>query len=304
MGSIFRINSNLAATFAQRQLSLTSRNLNKANERLASGKRINTAADDPAGLAQAEKLEQGLRGLKTAERNAQDGISVLETAEGGLSSINDKLQRVRELAVQAANDSLTDDDREQLQTELDQLVDEIDRSTSTVQFNGMQLLKNQFAGIKSSGKVDTSTIRGSLEFHVGANRDETITVTAGTDIVTTTGASLDVRVDSTGAGTGSGDPIKITSQALAESAIEIATDAIDSVTESRANVGAVLNRLQSTVDFLQIQQENTKASESRIRDADIAEESVKRTRASILSQAGTAVLAQAQQNSQLALQLL
>lgn len=296
MSSLFRINNNIAATFAQRQLTSSNQTLNEAQERLSSGKRINTAADDAAGLAISEKLRQGLRGLQQAQRNAQDGISVLQTAEGGLESINDKLQRIRELAVQSANDSLTNSDRKLLQEEVNQLVDEIDRTASSVQFNNRQLLGDNFKEVQSDGSVDSSTAQSSLKFHVGANRGETIEVTKTDDIQTTTGNALGVRT--------SGTAIEITSQGLAESAIEITTDALDTVSTTRANIGAVQNRLEGTIDFLEIQQEKTQASESRIRDADVASEAVKRTRANILLQAGTSVLSQAQQTPQLALQLL
>ncbi len=302
MPSLFRINNNIAATFAQRQLTNTNRQLNQANERLASGKRINSAADDAAGLAISEKLRQSLRGLNQAQKNAQDGISVLQTAEGGLASMTEKLQRIRELAVQSANDSLTDSDRKLLQNEVNQLVAELDRTASSVQFNNRQLLKNDFGTVDASGDVTTGN--GSLTFHVGANRGETIKLTSADDLQTTVGGTLGVRVDGTGAKDQSGDPISITTQGLAESAIEITSKALNTLSERRANIGAVQNRLEGTIDFLEIQQETTQASESRIRDADVASETVKRTRANILLQAGTSVLSQAQQTPQLALQLL
>jgi flagellin len=294
MSSLFRINNNIAATFAQRQLTDSNRTLNEANERLASGKRINSAADDAAGLAISEKLRQNLRGLKMAERNAQDGISVIQTAEGGMQNMTQKLQRIRELSVQAANDSLTNNDRELIQNEVDQLVAEIDRTASTVQFNNRQLLKNDFGTFNADGTTSVGT--GELVFHTGANRDETITVDTN-DVATTTAASLNVR-------NGAGDAIDLTTRAAAESAIEVATNAINSISTRRARLGAIQNRLEGTIDFLQVQQENVQASESRIRDADIANETVKRTRSNILLQAGTSVLSQAQQTPQLALQLL
>jgi flagellin len=297
MGDLFRINNNLSATFAQRQLNQQSGALDEAQQRLASGLRINSAADDAAGLAISEKMRTAQRGLNQAEANAQDGISVLQTAEGGLSSINDKLQRVRELSVQAANDSLTGDDRALIQEEVNELVDEIDRTASSVQFNNRQLLKNEFSTVDESGSVDTTTSTGSLTFHIGANRNETMTLDTS-DIATTTSSTLGVR-DS-----GTSNAIQVTTQALAESAIQIATTAINSISTTRASIGAVQNRLEGAIEFLQIQQENVQASESRIRDADVAQEAVNRTRANILVQAGTAVLAQSQQTPQLALQLL
>ena len=295
MGAMFRINNNLAATFAQRQLNLSSNDLDQAQQRLASGLRINVAADDAAGLAISERMRTAQRGLNQAESNAQDGISVLQTAEGGLESINDNLQRVRELAVQAANDSLTDSDRKLIQVEVNELVEEIDRTASTVQFNNRQLLTNEFSTVDESGTAEMDG-QASLNFHIGANRNEIITITVD-DIQTATADALSMRDED-------GNVIEVTSHDLAESAIQIATEAIDRVSSSRASIGGVQNRLEGAVEFLQIQQENTQASESRIRDADIAEEAVARTRAQILTQAGTSVLSQAQQTPQQALQLL
>ena len=294
MSSLFRINSNVSATFAQRQLTSSNRDLDQASERLSSGMRINSAADDAAGLAVSEKLRTAQRGLAQSERNAQDGISVLQTAEGGLETVNRNLQRIRELAVQSANDSLTDDDRELLQNEVDQLVEEIDRAASSVQFNNRQLLKNKFGTVATDGTTEPGD--GSLVFHVGANRDEVLTITTD-DIQTATGEALSVRGED-------GEALSLETRELAESAIQITTEAIDDISTMRASIGAVQNRLESTVEFLQIQQENTEASESRIRDADLAQEAVERTRSNILLQAGTSMLAQANQTPQLALQLL
>ncbi len=298
MGGLFRINTNVQATFSQRQLHRSSADLDRAQERLSSGLRINVAADDAAGLAIAEKLEMAGRGLSQAQDNAQDGISVLQTAEGGLESIGDDLQRMRELAVQAANDSLTDDDRELIQTEISQLVDEIDRTASTVQFNQRQLLTNEFTTVDESGEAQEGEGPGSLSFHIGANRDEVITVDVEDDIQTATATALGIRDADTG------EPVSVETRELAESTIQTVSEAINEVSESRANIGAVQNRLEGAVDFLQIQYENTEASESAIRDADIAEEAVNQTRANILTQAGTSVLGQAQQTPQMALQLL
>lgn len=309
MSSLFRINNNVQATFAQRQLTDTNRSLSEAQERLSSGMRINSAADDAAGLAISEKLRMSERGLKQAESNSQDGISVLQTAEGGLETVGNKLQRIRELAVQAANDSLTNEDRKLLQTEVDQLVEEIDRSASSVQFNNRQLLKNDFGTVSASG--GTVEGNGSLVFHVGANRGEVMRISTE-ELVTTTSDSLNLRQDTfqvdgdteLSASTSIGAAINLRTRNAAESAIQRTTKAINSVSTRRAKIGAVQNRLEGTVDFLQLQQENTQASESRIRDADLANEAVKQTRANILMQAGTSVLSQANQTPQLALQLL
>ncbi len=321
MSELFRIQNNIAAQFAQRQLNRSDSTLNEAQERLSSGYRINTASDDAAGLAISERLRMADRGLGQAERNAQDAISVLQTAEGGLETIGDNLQRMRELAVQAANDSLTWDDRRLIQTEVDQLVEEIDRSASSVQFNQRQLLKNDFGTVDASGETEEGS--GSLVFHVGANRDEVMEITTD-ELRTMTSVNLGLRLTEDRneiieypGGTllyGPDDQYYALSlyrdsagnldRNAAESAIERITRAIDQVSDSRARIGAVQNRVESTIDFLQLQQENTQASESRIRDADLAEESVRRTQADILMQAGTSVLAQANQQPQLALQLL
>ena len=325
MSQLFRIQNNIAAQFAQRQLNRSDDTLNEAQERLSSGYRINTASDDAAGLAISERLRMADRGLDQAERNAQDAISVLQTAEGGLETIGQNLQRMRELAVQASNDSLTWDDRKLIQTEVEQLVEEIDRSASSVQFNQRQLLKNDFGTVDAAG--ETRDGAGSLVFHVGANRDEVLEITTE-DLRTMTSVSLGLRLDEDfdeiieypggdlEDDQGPDDMYRTISlyrvsadeghysREMAESAIQRITEAIDMVSESRARIGAVQNRVESTIDFLQLQQENTQASESRIRDADLAEESVRRTQSDILMQAGTSVLAQANQQPQLALQLL
>ena len=296
MTELFRINNNPTANFAQRQLAITNRTLNEAQERLASGLRINSASDDAAGLAISERMRMAQRGMEQASDNAQDGLSIMQTAEGGLENIQEHLQRIRELAVQAANDSLTDNDRQLISAEVSQIIDEIDRSASSVQFNNRQLLKNDFGLMGSDGQLDQLG-QGSLHFHVGPKRDDVIRVTRF-DLVTTTGVSLGLRdfeTDTT---------FPVLTRELAESAIERTTIAIDAVSQRRAWVGAMQNRLEGVIRFLDIQKENNQAAESRIRDADIAEEAVKRTRASILMQAGTSVLQQANQTPQLALSLL
>ncbi len=294
MSDFFRMRTNTAALFINRQIYQAEKGLRQAQERLSSGLRINSAADDAAGLAISERLRVASRGLSQAEKNAQDGISLLQTAEGGLASISQQLQRIRELAIQAANDSLTNSDRELIQKEIGELVDEIDRTSSSIQYNNRQLLKNDFGTVDYGGKASTG--KASLVFHIGSNRGETLKITTN-NISTTTSTSLGIRIG--------GEKINITSQQLAESAIEIATRAINSISARRARVGAVQNRLEGAIEFLQIQNENTMAAESRIRDADIAAESVKYTKNMILLQAGTAMLAQAiSTQNQILLQLL
>ncbi len=294
MSDLFRVRTNVSAIFIRRQLHRNTRSMFEAQQRLSSGLRINEAADDPAGLAVSEKLRTAKRGLEQAKANAQDGISLLQTAEGGLDAINTKLQRLRELAVQSANDSLTSPDRKLIQEEVDQLVAEIDRTASTVQFNNRQLLKNNFGTINAAGSASTG--QASLSFHIGTNRGEKLNISTK-DISTSTASSLGLRQPG-------GDKIELTSQKLAESAIEKMTAAINSVSTTRAQIGAIQNRLEGAINYLEIQHENTQASESRIRDADIARETARYTRSRILVQAGQAVLAQAMETPRLLLQLL
>ncbi len=294
MGGLFRINTNTQATFIERQLYRNTRRLDRAQERLASGFRINRAADDAAGLAISEKLRMAERGLNQAQDNAQDGISLLQTAEGGMEAVSEDLQRIRELSLQAANDSLTDSDRELIQAEINQLVQEIDRTASTVQFNQRQLLKNDFGTVDAGGRAQEDGT-ASLAFHIGANRNEIIKVTTD-ELGTTTTRSLDLRANE--------DPLSVSTREAAESAVEVASRAINQVSRQRANVGALQNRLESAVDFLKIQEENTQRADSRIRDADIARETMNMTRAQILVQAGTSLLAQAQELPRTVLQIL
>jgi len=270
------INQNIAALNAYRNLSNTQSDLSKSLERLSSGFRINRAADDAAGLAISEGLRSQVGGLKVAVRNAQDGISVVQTAEGALTESHSILQRMRDLVVQAGNiGSVGADAKSNIQTEIDQLNLELDRIASTTQFNGTKLLDGTFDATKGI-------------FQVGANGGETIAVTAITDQSSTGLAvgTVDVSVNTTTADLTSIDA------------------AIKSVSTTRANLGAVQNRFDHTVKNLNVAVENLSASESRIRDTDMASEMVAFTRAQILNQAGTAMLAQANQLPQSVLQLL
>ena len=270
-----RINSNIEAVNAHRNLVTTTHLLSKSMEKLSSGLRINRAADDAAGLAISEKLRSQVRGLNQAIRNAQDGISLIQTAEGALNEGHSILQRMRELAVQAANETLTTSDRDALQKELDSLIAEIDRIATSTQFNTKQLLDGTFA-------------TSPLTFQVGANANQSITVTIGT----ATAAALTVQGLSLG------------SYTLASQAIASIDDAITALAENRADLGAVQNRLEHTIANLGVAAENLQASESRIRDVDMAQEMVNFTRLQILQQAGTAMLAQANVSPQSVLMLL
>ncbi|SMB93894.1 flagellin [Thermanaeromonas toyohensis ToBE] len=268
-----RINHNLEALNAWRNLNQTSTLLAKSMEKLSSGLRINRAGDDAAGLAISEKLRSQIRGLNQAVRNAQDGISLIQTAEGALNETHAILQRMRELAVQAANDTLTTQDRQAIKAEIDQLVAEIDRIASTTEFNTQKLLDGTFSG---------------KWLQIGANQTQGITVTIGT----ASAAALGVN------------SLDVSSSLAANSAIISIDAAISAISMSRANLGAVQNRLEHTIANLSVASENLQASESRIRDVDMAQEMMNFTKLQILQQAGVAVLAQANTSPQAVLQLL
>jgi flagellin len=264
-----RIQNNVEAFNAQRQLSGTTHKLGKAMERLASGYRINRAADDAAGLAISEKLRGQIRGLSQAQRNGQDAISLVQTAEGSLTEVHSMLQRVRELAVQYRNGTLSAADKLAIQSEVNQLSSEIDRIGTSVEFNGIRLLNAV----------------GSITFQVGAEDGQTITVAT-----ISLGQAVNAATFSLGgAGTTDLD--------------EIDTSIIN-VSSQRSVFGAVQNRLEHTLSSLATYQENLVASESRIRDADMAHEMVEFTKLQILQQAGTSMLAQANLSPQTVLTLL
>ena len=264
-----RINTNVEAFNAHRQLTGTSDKLGKSMERLSSGYRINRAADDAAGLAITEKLRGQITGLEQAQRNGQDAISLVQTAEGSLTEVHAMLQRVRELAVQYKNGSLSTSDRLAIQSEVNMLASEVERIGSTAQFNGIQLLN----------------IQQTISFQVGAQDGEIITVST-----ISLGNSVPGTVYALTAN-GTGD------------ISEIDVD-IDAMSAQRAQCGAVQNRLDHTLKNLAVYQENLQASESRIRDVDMASEMVNFTKLQILQQSGTAMLAQANQLPQSVLQLL
>ncbi|MBW8349440.1 flagellin [Bacillus sp. IITD106] len=269
-----RINHNIQALNAYRNLSQTMGSTSKSLEKLSSGLRINRAADDAAGLAISEKMRSQIRGLGMAERNALDAVSLIQTAEGALNETHTILQRMRELSVQAANGTLDDDDRKSIQLEIEQLVEEVDRIAQKTEFNGKALL-------------DGSNTE-NFKFQIGPND----------------GDSLEVEL-----GDMSSDELKISSLSLetadkADEAIKTLDDAIKAVSEQRAKLGAYQNRLEHTVTNLQTANENLTAAESRIRDLDMALEMTNFTRNNILNQAGQAMLAQANQLPQGILQLL
>lgn len=270
-----RINNNVSALNAWRNLYANDTSLTKSMEKLSSGYRINRAADDAAGLAISEKMRAQISGLNMAIKNAQDGISLIQTAEGALNEIQVMIRRIRDLAVQSANDTNTDEDRANLQAEVTQLLEEIDRIATTTQFNGMELLDGSF-----TGKV----------FHIGANDNQTLTVEIG-----------DMQADALGIGVGA---IDISTQTGAENAIPLLDKALDTVSSERSDLGAVQNRLEHTINNLQVAAENLTAAESRIRDVDVALETTNFVKNQILVQAATAMLAQANVKPQSVLQLL
>ncbi len=283
------INHNMSALFAQRQQKLNSWVLDKNMEKLSSGLRITRAGDDASGLAVSEKMRSQIRGLNRAEKNAMDGISFIQTTEGYLQESQDIIQRLRELSVQAANGIYSDEDRLQIQVEVSSLVDEVDRIASHAQFNGMNLLTGRFA--RETGE---NLVTASMWFHVGANMDQRVRVFIGT--MTTEGLGLRQMA--------SKQIISVSTPDQANRAIGVLDEALKQVNKQRADLGAYQNRLEFTAKGLAIGAENMQASESRIRDADMAEEMVQFTKNSILLQSATAMLAHANLKPQSILQLL
>ena len=272
------INTNIAALNSYNRLSGTNNNMSKSLERLSSGKRINRAADDAAGLAISEKMKAQIRGLAQAQRNAQDGISLIQTAEGALKETHAILQRMRELAVQSANDTNTDDDRLELQKEVAELLTEIDRIAENTEFNTKTLLNGDL----------TSGGSGALVFHIGANSGQSIKL----EIASMTVGGIGVS------------ELSISGQSKANAAISTIDIALGKVSAERSKLGAYQNRLEHTINNLSASEENLTAANSRIEDIDMAKEMMEFTKSQILSQAGTAMLAQANMMPQGVLQLL
>lgn len=283
------INHNMSAMFSNRQLGVTQLSLNKDMEKLSSGEKINRAGDDASGLAVSEKMRSQIRGLNQASRNASNGISFIQTTEGYLQETTDIIQRIRELAVQSSNGIYSDEDRMQIQVEVSQLVAEVDRIASQAQFNGMNMLTGRFA--QATGE---NTPTASMWFHIGANMDQRMAVYIGT----MTSAALGIRSQ------GTEEVMSIAAPDDANRAIGTLDEALKKINKQRADLGAYQNRLDYAVKGLDVAAENTQASESRIRDTDMASQMVEFTKNSILSQAGTAMLAQANSQSQSVLSLL
>ncbi|MCI1209319.1 MAG: flagellin [Treponema sp.] len=283
------INHNMSAMYANRQLGITGNSINKDMEKLSSGERINRAGDDASGLAVSEKMRSQIRGLNQASRNAQNGISFIQTTEGYLQETTDIVQRVRELAVQASNGIYSDEDRMQIQVEVSSLISEVDRIASSAQFNGMNMLTGRFA--QSTGE---NSVTGSMWFHIGANMDQRTQVFIGT----MTSTALGMRTVGTEA------KLSLAQPNDANRAIGTLDEALTKINKQRADLGAYQNRMEYTVKGLNISSENLQASESRIRDTDMASAMVQFTKDSVLQQAGTAMLAQANTQSQNVLSLL
>jgi len=283
------INHNLSAMFADRSLKVTQSAINKDMEKLSSGLRINRAGDDASGLGVSEKLRAQVRGLNQASNNAANGISFIQTSEGFLQETQDVIQRIRELAVQSANGIYTEEDRMYIQVEVSQLVDEIDRIASHAQFNGMNMLTGRFARMNGQNLPTAS-----MWFHIGANMDQRTLVVIGT----MTAKGLGIR--------NLGDDSLVSLQNVddANRAIGTLDEAIRIISKQRADLGAYQNRLEHAIVGIDIGAENMQAAESRIRDTEMANQMVSYVRDQILSAAGTAMLAQANQRSTSVLQLL
>jgi len=281
------INHNMSAMYANRQLGVTQGDVAKNIEKLSSGQRINRAGDDASGLAVSEKMRGQIRGLNQAERNIQNGVAFIQTTEGYLQESQDILHRLRELSVQSANGIYTDEDRMQIQVEVSQLVDEINRIASHAQFNGMNILTGAFAR--------NSAVNRTMQFQVGSNMDQSEQVFIGT--MTAQALGLQGAQGETGM-------ISIATPDGANQAIGSLDSALKQISKQRADLGAYQNRFEMASKGVSIAAENLQAAESRIRDADMASEMVSFTKNSILSQAGNAMLAQANTRNQSVMQLL
>lgn len=273
-----RINTNVQSLAAQRSLGISNAGVKSSMEKLSSGTRIVRSGDDAAGLAISEKMNAQVRSIRQNVRNANDGISMIQTAEGGMNEISNILTRFRELSIQAASDTVGDAERGFIDKEVQQLKMEVDRIAKSTEFNGTKLLAGE-------GKM--------LEFQVGQNNrpdeDRFYFDTAKADV---TSKSLGVS------------SLSATSKQAAQGNLERVDDAIRMLSENRSDLGALQNRLQSSVSSLQVYEENLSAAKSRIRDVDMASETAELTKGNILSQAGVAVLSQANQNGLLALKLI
>ena len=313
------VQHNITSMNANRQLGIVGNNLTKSTEKLASGYRINRAADDAAGLAISEKMRRQVRGLTQASANAQDGISAVQTAEGALTEVHDMLQRINELSVKGENGTMTTTDRAYIQREVAQLMSEIDRVQSTTTFNEMNLLDGTFTGkglqvgAEAGQHIDIDIEDMSMSGLAGKIDDNLYTAVSFRPLDDDGAVKKDVAEMSTAMGekiiekfTGleAGDPDTVASQKDFNSLNAFAKAALALVSQQRSDLGAVQNRLEHTINNLDNVVENTTSAEAAIRDTDIATEMVKYANNNILQQAGTSMLSQANQSNQLALSLL
>ncbi len=273
-----RVNTNVQSLAAQRNLNTTNMAQKSSLEKLASGSRIVRSADDAAGLAISEKMRAQVRSIRQDTRNANDGISMIQTAEGGMNEIGNILVRFRELSIQAASDTIGDNERGFIDKEVQQLRGEIDRISQSTEFNGRKLLSGESA---------------QLEIQIGQGNNE------GVDRFAFDLAETNVSADRLGVSS-----LSVSDKASAQNNLEVIDGAINQLSSSRANLGAMQNRLQSVVNNLAVYDENLSAARSRIYDIDMASETAEMAKNSILSQAGTSVLSQANQNPMLALKLM
>jgi flagellin len=328
-----RINHNVAAISANRLLSVTNRRIERNVERLSSGLRINRASDDAAGLGISERMRTQVSAFYQSSRNAQDAISLVQIAEGGLQEMQSMLRRMRDLAIQSANETMTTADRRQIQIEVSQLVGEMNRIVETTQFNTKNVLTgafNKFALVNAgSDQVEPARRQrygvtrfdgpnpvegGSMLIHIGPNANQVMTVTIGNMLASALGVQLSpsLQVGQGGRTTslqgvtnvGGFNAISMTQSYQAEAALGRIVSAIDMVSSQRSQLGAFQNRLEHAMQNLEIQAENTQAAESRVRDLDIAAEVTEFSRNQILAQSGTAMLAQANVMPQTVLALL
>lgn len=278
------INFNQSAAFASRMEGINTANVLKTSKELSSGMRINSAADDASGLAVSEKMRSQIRGLNQASRNVMNGVSMLQTAEGYMQSTTDILQRIRELSVQSANGIYSDEDRAMLQTEVEQLVSEVDRISQTAEFNGMTLLSGRFA-------------EDGIKLQVGANTDQNFTVKLGNMSATALGLKVAGQ-------DGTEQSISLSDPESANMALATVDEALKVVNKNRADVGASMNRMEMAQKGINIASENIAASESRIRDADMAKTITEHVKNQILQQSSVSLLSQANAQSANVLALL
>jgi len=281
------INHNMSAMYANRTLGISSSEISSNIEKLSSGERINKAGDDASGLAVSEKMRSQIRGLNQASQNISNGVSFIQSTEGYLQETTDILQRIRELAVQSSNGIYSDEDRMQIQVEVSQLVSEVDRIASQAQFNGMNILTGGFAADSVSGRI--------MQFQIGANVDQNARVFIGTMTATALGLRGSQGVE---------ENISIASPEQANMAINTVDQALLTISKQRADLGAYQNRFEMAANGVNVAAENLQAAESRIRDTDMATEMVSFAKNQILTQSGTAMLAQANSQSQNVLALL